>query len=236
MRKKFTILGWSILILSLLSLIAVIVIFTVNNKNEANKSMVDFSDVRLLTIDDLESMNPDEPVEYRLNENKKIMSITGTCAEFKIYNSEDALKAIFALQNILTVCDIDNLRLYEEHHDKYTDVYEFEQYVNGVRVYDGVVTVRVYTDTMEAFVVSSTIDSTITIDTQNKISKEKAVRILKDQDKFKDIEIVSAELVIYGNRLSWNFEITHSDISFIIMDANTGDILNVAYIEAIAKN
>ena len=69
-----------------------------------------------------------------------------------------------------------------------------------------------------------------------KISKEKAVRILKDQDKFKDIEIASAELVIYGDRLSWNFEITHSDISFIIMDANTGDILNVAYIEAIAKN
>ena len=114
--------------------------------------------------------------------------------------------------------------------------YPKPQYVNGVRVYDGVVTVRVYTDTMEAFVVSSTIDSTITIDTQNKISKEKAVRILKDQDKFKDIEIASAELVIYGNRLSWNFEITHSDISFIIMDANTGDILNVAYIEAIAKN
>lgn len=200
----------------------------------ANKSKPDFTDVKILSKADLNAMNPDEPVDYGYNHLNKIRSVQGVCAEFKINNSDDALKAIYALQNIITVCDINNLRLEDEFHDKYTDRYEFKQYVYGIESLDGGVAVRVDTDTKEAFSVASNIHYNADIEPTYKISNNEVKEIVKNNEKFTTNKITHMELVIYQYTLAWYVETDNFEHPGLFIDANTGEILYIDQIEEIS--
>lgn len=234
-----------IFVLSLVIIILLITIIylaygkdkTYTLKIPSDESQPDFTDVKILTKADLEAMNPDEPVNYSYNHLNKVRSVQGVCAEFRINNCDDALKAIYALQDIITLCDIDNLRLEEEFHDKYTDRYEFVQYVYGIEVVDGGVSVRVHTDTKEAFSVASTIHYNANIEPTYRISKDKAKEIVKNNDKFTSNKITNMELVVYQyGTLAWYIEIDNFEYPGLYINANTGDIIYIVQVEAIAQN
>lgn len=122
----------------------------------------------------------------------------------KISNAEtsNTLKAVYALQNILAVCDISVLR---------------------------VVTVIVDADTKDAYIVNSYF-VTLDIETINKIDKKEAIEITKKEYKVNNIQ--KADFVIYndsfkGNVLVWYIETDSFEAPSLYMDANTGNILYV---------
>ena len=197
-----------------------------------NTEALDFTNVDILTRSNLDAMNPDRPVKY-IN-NRKVNSINGKCSKFKIYNSVDALKAIYALQNIISVCDINDLKFYKEHHDVFTDTYTFKQYFNGIEVVDGSIDVLVDSDTKEAYIVNSSIYYTTDFETTYEISKRKAKAIIKNNKKYKNNKITNIELVIYHNTLSWYIETNNFDNPYLYLDANTGDIFYIAQVEAVS--
>ena len=88
-------------------------------KTPSNESQPDFTDVKILSYTDLNAMNSEDPVQHGYNHS---ISVKGVCSEFKICNSDDALKALYALQDIITSFDI--LRTYAT--DKKMDEYQKE--------------------------------------------------------------------------------------------------------------
>lgn len=201
-------------------------------KTPSNESQPDFTDVKILSYTDLNAMNSEDPVQHGYNHS---ISVKGVCSEFKICNSDDALKALYALQDIITSFDINNLRLTHEYHDEYKDLYEFSQYVYGIKVGGGSISVHVHADTKEAFSVHSTIHYNKDIEPTYKISQNKAKEIVKNNEKFTSNNITHMELIVYQyDTLAWYIETNNSEYTCLYIDANTGEILYIAQVEDIA--
>lgn len=195
----------------------------------SNESQPDFTDVKILSYTDLSAMNADEPIEFEFDDSGYIKEIVGNCAKFKVQNHNDALKVVYSLQEILSICDINDLRFFEEDHNSYNDIYRFRQYFNGISVNSGVVTVMVDANTKDAYIVHSNYDPDLRdSEFSSNISKSKAKEIIKE--KFDIKTITNIELMIYdddkkGNVPAWYIEVNSSDASYVFLDANTGEIL-----------
>lgn len=188
-----------------------------------------FAKVDILTLADLCEMNSDEPIEFEYDNSGYIEEIWGNCAKFKVKNRTDALKAVYGLQDILSICDINDLRFFKEDHNSYNDIYRFKQYHNGISVNSGVVTVMVDAKTKDAYRVHSNCDPDLRGSRlSSNISKSKAKKIVKE--KFDVKTITNIELMIYdddkkGNVPAWYIEVNSNDASYVFLDANTGEIL-----------
>lgn len=196
-----------------------------------NKS-IDFSNVNLLTLEKLYEMNSDIPVEFEYNNSGNISRIEGTLANFKIYDHNDALRAIYSLKDILYLCDIKDLKYKDEVHNQYNDIYYFQQYINDIKVKRGVVTLLVDADKKDAYIVNSYCISASGINTTYKIDKNEAIRIVKSIKEYDVNKITKTELVIYndsvvGNVLAWYIETNSYRVPYLYINAYTGEILYV---------
>lgn len=220
----------------------IVVIILVNKKESANiinddiqildnlYENIDFSTVDILTIEELRALNPDNSTEFEYNSAGHLSRIKGPCANFKVNNSDDALKVIYGLQEILAVCDIADLRVLDEYHDKYDDIYTFRQYINGIAVHSGNVTVIVDANTKDVYIVNSYCIFDFDADTSYIIAQNEAIEIVKNKKDFNINKITEIELIIYndfwkGNVLTWYIETDSYDAPTIYLDANTGEIL-----------
>ncbi len=229
----------------------IVVIILVNKKESANiinddiqildnlYENIDFSTVDILTIEELRALNPDNSTEFEYNSAGHLSRIKGPCANFKVNNSDDALKVLYGLQEILAVCDIADLRVLNEYHDKYDDIYTFRQNINGIEVnsfiYDipvhsGNVSVIVDANTKDVYYVNSYCIFDFDADASNIISQNEAIEIVINKKDFNVNEITNIELIIYndiyeGNVLTWYIETDSYDAPTIYLDANTGEIL-----------
>lgn len=191
---------------------------------------IDFSEVDILSLEELYAMNPDNSVEFEYNNYGKISRIKGLSADFKVNNSDDALKVLYGLQEILALCDINDLRFLDEYHDAYDDIYSFEQYINGIAVNSGIVTVIAYADTKYVYIVNSYCIPDFNTEATYGIDQNEAIQIVKNKEEFNVNDITKIELIIYndffkGNVLTWYIETDSFDAPTIYLDANTGEIL-----------
>ncbi len=188
--------------------------FTVNvikNKNINTDEMDEYS------IDDIDSMNEDNPyyfTEYNnveittkdeeTGDDKTVIPISAICGKFSditIESSEDAIAALYNINDILALNDPKTeLRPLVVNHSEYGRGYTFNQVYKGLDVYGRHLTVSCDVDGAVTSVTSScySLDGVFDVDTEPSTSVKKASKDIKASYEVEGIETKYVKSIIYN--------------------------------------
>ncbi len=183
------------------------------------------TDYTIITMEDLEKINGDN-LEIKYSSDGRIDSIDGELAYFSITDKDKAYKAFMGIAELL---DIENTEdfVYDEtashENPNGLNVYYFQQYYKGIKIYGAYVQITVNPQHTEWTSTYSNYIPNLDIDTEPKISREEAVKLA--EEKY-DTEVYGEpELVIFEGNLAWDMDLSDSETTRIIMQADNGTIL-----------
>lgn len=206
------------------------------------------SELNDYTIDDINNLNPNDDIEYQLNEFGNIQSYYGKYSEIIINTVEDAINSFYNVKSLTGIKDpIKELHPKSTITNQYGSIYKFEQYYNGIPVYDSIFTVVSNSYGETTFLLSDYTPIASNISTTPYFTQSQAKEIVKNtfaNFNINDINTIE-DLYIYGDEngthLVWRiaFTLTNNINSVpdgkyqVLIDANTGNIL---YAEPLEKN
>ncbi len=212
--KKF------LLILSVL----IMVVSVVSCKKDKSVEEKKDTDYTIITMEDLEKINGDN-LEIKYNSNGRIDSIDGEFAYFPITDKDKAYEAFMGIVDFMHINPEDFVYDETASHENPNglNVYYFQQYYKGIKIYGAYIQITVNPKHTERTYLQSTYIPNLDIDTEPKISSEEAVKLA--EEKY-DTEVYSeSELVIFEGNLAWDMDLSDSETSRIIMQADNGTIL-----------
>ncbi len=175
-----------------------------------------------------------------VNHEGDYIRILGHFTDFKIENEEDAFKALASISDIIGCKDIDNdIRFYKSGWNQESCVYCFNQYYNGLRT-NSYITVDVKNETKEIVELSCRYNPELNVDITPTFTLEqvKAYLALKPEEReCKDLwdKYEEPELMISMDHeepcLGWMIRFIDAEISYLILDAHTGEYIISSYPE-----
>lgn len=203
----------------------------------------DINNIIDYTIDDINMLNPDEDVEYQINEYGNIQSYYGKFSNIPIHNVEDALNS---LHNVKSLTGISNPQLEIQPKsvisNEYMTIYKFEQIYNNLPVYDTIFTVAANKNAEATFLLSDYKPINPNISIIPTISKEDAKSIISSlipSTSFIPFSEDKTDLYLYcfngETSLVWSIDVyLYQSMNYanpgyyeILVDAHSGDIVYI---------
>ncbi len=212
--KKF------LLILSALIMIVSVVSCKKDKFVEEKKN----TDYTIITMEDLEKINSDN-LEIKYNSDGRIDSIDGEFAYFPITDKDKAYEAFMGIADFMHINPEDFVYDETASHENPNglNVYYFQQYYKGIKIYGAYIQITVNPKHTERTYLQSTYIPDFDIDTEPKISEKEAMK--RAEEKYNAEVEGKPELVIYEGNLAWDMDLSDSETTRIIMQADNGTIL-----------
>ncbi|MCM1132803.1 MAG: hypothetical protein NC340_04960 [Ruminococcus flavefaciens] len=193
-----------------------------------SESVMSVPEYRTITIDDLTELNGNNlKIEY--NSDGRIGMIDGEFAYFPVTDRYTAYEAFLGIAEFLDIANAETDFRFDESASRentegiVTDLYQFSQYYEGIKVLGANVRIIVNREHTERIDIHSSYEPDLNLDTEPKIARDDAVKIVADN--YNSDVYGEPELVIYEKKLAWDMSLTASDVSRVIINANNGTVL-----------
>ncbi len=187
-----------------------------------------------LTLDEIKSK-----AEVRNREDGTI-DIEGNFVDFRIEDKDDAFKALASLSDIMGCKDIDNeIRFYKSRWSPKGVGYSFHQYYKGIRT-NSEIAVYVDNENKEIAYTSCGYYPELQIDLTPTFTLEQVKEYLALKPEERDCKhewdkYEEPELMIFMDdvepRLGWMIRFIDGEVSYLILDAHTGEYIISSYPE-----